>query len=468
MSARPTSRRSLRTVGALSALLLVPALLAGSQQIASAAVRHPAEVSISFSPGPKPGQVVAHWKTTGANTTGFKLVTALTPFSDTKKGRSQHTFTFPKSARGHVFTTAEMNLAGASLYSSNFLYGKFYSVNATKAGTVTNLAEGKFQELQPLGKAVTGNGNVVRVAQYNVRISAATPNTGKYAWSSRVNDVAQNIAKADPDILTLQEVSWAPLGSSKDQTRSLLSKLNANSTTKKNGRVYKYNRSTPFKKGSTKSGGTQAQRIIYDLKKYSQVPGDVCNNAEAQASCTFVPRPSDDRWATYVHLYPNGHPEQSFWVVSAHLSPERTAYAEEVRRTQVQGVNRKMDALAADGEPIIWGMDSNTWQTYPYGATLSRTEWRSGKNEGWFDTASSSNLKDRLANRRYSTDNTKYYGKSGIKPFTIGWGPRLDVILTKGISGSADYYVDAHPTDAFPGSDHNLIATRLRLKVNTK
>ncbi|MCZ4500083.1 MAG: hypothetical protein JWQ74_2638 [Marmoricola sp.] len=451
---RPVLTRKLGGLGVLTVLVIVPALFAYvGQSAAQAAVKHPAEVSISFSPGPKAGQVTAHWKTTGANTTSFKLVTALTPFSDSTKGRTQHTFTFPKSARGHVFTTTEMNAAGASLYSSNFLYGKFYSVNSTKAGTTTNLAEGKFQELQPLGKAVTGNGSVIKVAQYNVRISAATPNTGKYAWTSRLPDVAKNIVTANPDVMTLQEVSWPT------QTTSLINKINA---TAPSARSYKYVRSGPFKRGSTKSGGTQAQRVVYDQNKYYQVGGN-CNDTDAQGACTFVPRPSDDRWASYAHLAPIGHPEESFWIVSAHLNSDRTAHAEAIRKVQVDGVNTKMDALAAAGEPIIWGMDSNSWQTYPYGATTSRSALR---GHGWFDTAASSNTKDRLSNRRYSTDNTKYYGKSGIKPFTVGWAPRLDLIMTKYISGSADFYIDAHPTDAFPGSDHNLVWTRIRLKTH--
>lgn len=409
-------------------------------------------------PGTDEGTVTISWKSAGLHTTGFRLVTSLTSYNAKlgQTGRGMKTTTFGKSDRSHTFTPEELTDLGIAEGSGTSLFGRFYADNKGAGSTLTRELAA-WQVLAPRGKAASGTGAPLVVANYNVRTFSADPQDGSAtAWTTRESAVVDNIVAADPDVLTLQEVSPAVMTNGKTQSESLLAALKADEPA---SRDYRYGRSTPFKNGSTKTDGTQAQRVIYDANLFQQVGAD-CDDTAGQSACAFVPLPSDDRWATYVHLESKADPTSTFWVVSAHFNFERTAEAEVVRQDEMNGLSTTMDTLAGT-EPIILGMDSNTWQTYPYGdATLALNALTA---DGYYDTASSANIGNRLANYRYSTDNTKVYGKGGIKPDTIGFAPRLDVIAIKNLPGSDDFSIDAHDGVPYPGSDHNLVRAVVRL-----
>jgi len=414
----------------------------------------PAPVTdVVSTPGPGVGEATLTWATTGENTTGFRLVTSLTAYAKGKTGRNQHTLTFPADARSHTFTAAEMRQLGAPLESGNFLFGQLYVLNQGNGSSAKTMVDG-WQTLLPLGLAASGTGDALVVASYNVRTFSAAPTTGQYSWSSRKSHVVANILAADPDVVTLQELSPGDMGNEVTQDESLLTALQAAEPAE---RDYVYGRSTPFTPdGSTVNGGTQAQRIVYDAAKFEQV-GAGCNDERNQAACAFDV--GGGRWATYLHLAPIDDPSRDFWVVAAHLNAGRTALSEVTRANQIHRINTKMDARAG-GDPVILGMDSNTWQTYPYGPTLSRDALL---GDGFFDTSASANVAARLENYTWSTDNTKGYGSTGVQQANAGYGPRLDVIATKNLPGADDFSIDAHPGVAYPGSDHNLVRAVIRL-----
>ncbi|MCZ4500082.1 MAG: hypothetical protein JWQ74_2637 [Marmoricola sp.] len=432
-----------------------------SAKTGSTKARYPAAVtSFTTTPGPLPGEATISWKTSGDFTTGFRFVTSLTSYTKGQTGRMQKTTSFSASTRSKTFSASELTALGAPLASANFLWGRFYSDNKGTGGSATTELLG-WKPVVAKGQAASGTGAPLVVANYNVRTFSATPNTGDYAWSNRVGKVVTNILTADPDILTLQEVSPAPLvtGLPATQSSSLLDELQSRQP---GARHYVYGRSTPFTStGSTPAGGTQAQRIVYDANKFTQVAGDTCNDAPKQASCAFDPG-GDSRWATYLHLQSVADPTVTFWVVAAHPDPGRsTDTASETKRaTEINGITAMMSTLAAAGEPVILGMDSNSWQTYPYSEPLSKTALLAA---GYYDTSASANVANRLDNYKYSTDNTKWYGSTGVQKQTDGYAPRLDVIAVKNMPGSDDFEIDAHPTDPYPGSDHNLVRAEIKL-----
>ncbi|MCZ4500081.1 MAG: Endonuclease/Exonuclease/phosphatase family protein [Marmoricola sp.] len=427
--------------------------------VGSTRAYYPAPVTgVVATPGPGVGEATLSWSTTGANTTGFRLVTSLTAYAKGGTGRSRHTTTFPAKARSHTFTAAEMRRLGAPLESGNFLFGQLYVYNQGNGSRSETMVDG-WQTLMPLGRAATGTGDPLVLASYNVRTFSATPNNGRYSWNSREPHVVDNILAADPDVITLQEVSPADMGNGVTQDESLLAALQEAEPA---DRDYVYGRSTPFTwDGSTVTGGTQAQRIIYDAHKYEQVGAD-CYDERNQGACAFDT--GGGRWATYLHLAPVDDASRSFWVVAAHLNAGRTAASEVTRANQVRKINAKMDVHAGtgpDADPVVLGMDSNTWQTYPYGPTLSRDALLGA---GYYDTSACAAVPDRLDNYKYSTDNTKGYGSTGVEKATKGgYGPRLDVIAVKNLPGADDFRIDAHPGVAFPGSDHNLVRAVIRL-----
>lgn len=133
--------------------------------------------------------------------------------------------------------------------------------------------------------------------------------------------------------------------------------------------------------------------------------------------------------------------------------------AQEVKRTaEIEKIMTVMGNKAGSA-PIILGMDSNTWQAWPFAVPASRTTLLAG---GWYDTASNANIAARLASYRWSTKVAKY-GTALGKPGEGLLGARLDVVVTKNLPGSDDYSIDTHPETKLPGSDHYLVRSVLRL-----
>jgi len=430
--------------------------------------RFPAKITgFTSTPGPKPGEVTIEWVTTGEYTTGFKFVTSLNAPKTGETGLKQATTTLtsinPKM-RKYTFSAEKMAALGAPVESGNFLFGKIYSINKGTGGSaeLRGVPDLNWLPLQPLGKPASGTGAKLVLANYNV-LTYKNPKSAEDAWTQRVQKVVPNILAADPDVITLQEVTRGDISPGLTQSADLLDKLQKAQPVSRN---YVYGRSTDFT-ASVPADGTQAQRIIYDANKYSVVPGDTCDDTDDQPSCAFDPG-GDQRWATYLHLASVADPTSRFWVVSAHLNSKRddNDIPEQARKTEIDGINTTMDALAGT-EPIILGMDSNTWQAYQYGDyPVARDALIA---HGYYDTSSSANVANRLFNYGYSTDNTKWYGPAGAgagiqrRATEDGYAPRLDVIAVKNMPGSDDFSIDAHPDEPYPGSDHNLVRAEIKL-----
>jgi len=418
-------------------------------------------------PGPGVGQATFRWNSTGANIATFRIGLALYVFSfKGAKPASYRTFKIPAAAaresRGHykwTLSAAQFASVGAKVSSGYFVYAQLAGINAdhsiTRAGK-------PMTSVMPRGMPANGGGTPITVAQYNIRSANLPKDTGDAAWSSRKVDVAQNIVDSDADIVTLDEDSPAAYGGS-TQIASLLKEINNIA----GHNSYAYNRENPFKMGATASGGTQGSRILFNQRLFQQVAADKCIDAAAPAgsttsSCAFVPG-NDDRWASYVHLELRSNPKVRFWVVAAHPYPKQgSAAAEKIRADEVKAVIAKMNTLNQRyDDPVILGMDSNTYQTYQPHPSLSRNALTGAG--GYYDTAASYNVINRIGNYKYSTNNTKDYGVRAQRPISgIGLGNRLDVIATKGIAGANDFFIQ-RSSDKWPGSDHNLVWTKIEL-----
>jgi endonuclease/exonuclease/phosphatase family metal-dependent hydrolase len=271
-----------------------------------------------------------------------------------------------------------------------------------------------------MGKGRTGNGSNIRVAAYNVHVDYDD-------WTRRAARVVSTIKSRDPGIVLAQEL-YAKMV---DPLQRALA----------DGGLARYHltRSGPLQ-GS--EGLPLQNRILYDTSRY-QMTSDC---PETQRSCVI--EMESDRAPDYAAYakFRDLDSGREFWVVSLHLN---NGDDERMRTREMEQILTKVDQFRGD-LPVIVGGDSNSSQL------------REGHiahdvlmEHGYYDTAST----QRQVNARYGTFN----GYLRQKPSPFGVSPRIDLIATLGMPGSARFENMVVPADeAFP-SDHNMIVSDLRL-----
>lgn len=478
-------RISVAVIGALSATVLALPLSA-----TGATTPHKPAAVTSVTPwaqGENPGDIKLSWNSTGAYTTYYKVETATTEFSPyagsslPRKGRNWAAFKFTKTQAHQRNGAAWVNItaaqlkaagAGASLESGNHLYFRVYAVNAPTSTSYSWTAYPYEKIVRARGLRPTG-ASPLRVADYNVKIVGVKTDSGQMLWKYRGPRIAQDVIAANPGIVTFQEllasqVSTTPYsGQAKvddSQAAWMLKYLRAQGVSK-----YALTRISPY---TWSPSGIQGARILYDTTKYRLLSDCREQNSQGQfqsPSCGFMlyKRPVDGedkhRWAG-VAQFQEVKTGKRFWVASLHLDnrnsgtyDQRKAF-EELRRTQLTNaiaeVHRRQAAANATGQPIIIGMDQNTWQSIDTGFLPHY----SLNGTGFYDTAAALTR----TNFQYATENAQFEAGEVQKPTPLGAGARLDVIATEGMPGALAFKI-WHHDDTLKRSDHNMVTADLEL-----
>ena len=121
-----------------------------------------------------------------------------------------------------------------------------------------------------------------------------------------------------------------------------------------------------------------------------------------------------------------------------------------LRAAQIKVVADTIAAKNTRTLPVIVAGDFNSWQNYragnsPHDALIAK---------GYTDSVAATTQ----VNLRYSTLND--FQKT-LKPGAQGSGPRLDMILSKGMRGATRFENVMKVTDSSRPSDHNLILADL-------
>lgn len=291
-------------------------------------------------------------------------------------------------------------------------------------------------------------GTQLRVASYNVMCSGCEPAGGK-PWTTRVTALSSVIEAAAPDVLTALEAS-GPSGSTanKEAYQDLDAHLGTLRLTNENA--------APT--GTTEAG----TRIFYNpakltLRKQGYLLGvkDYRTYPASTAKTTSIP------WAAFS---PKDQPNRRFLVVAAHFALPSASYGAGAKKGLLGNNSAQLlvalDELVAGnsemkGIPVVLGGDLND---HRYPENESDGAQPTLVRAGFYDSSASLH--------RSGTDKPTYNGFRGPADQSSDPnrdGLRIDYLLTKGISGSLDFTNVWNPGTPVQASDHNLIATTVRL-----
>lgn len=455
-------------IAAVSAAVLVPALLTCEPAAAARPAIPSAITSVSATPGPGVGQITFRWSTSGRSTTGFRLVTALNTFPRSNSGlssggRRSRVTTFARTRRSVTLSWRQVSALGAGVASGNALFFRLYAVNSAGSGTSTRAFPYQ-RAVLPRPAAPKAKGTHLRVATFNIRTARAT-NDGRN-WNQRAASVARLIVSRHPGIVTLQELGpgradgkTGTTNGTPRQTTSLLTALGKNG-----GGQYRMVRTTPYVAPGVPSG-TQGGRILYDSHRYSLVspcPETTAGHAWSRACSLSLPVLRSDhgngRRRGGLAQFRDRTTGKRFWVVSVHLdsrhspatSTERKYDA--LRKVQANYAAGKVASYNTGHVPVIIGGDFNSWQNNrvnnsPHDRLVAL---------GYYDTSAATSR----VNFRYTTY-TAF--RRQIPAATHGIGVRLDMLLVKGARGASRYENVMKVTDPARPSDHNMVLTDIVL-----
>jgi hypothetical protein len=378
--------------------------------------------------GPGPGEVTFTWGTAGDYTDYFRIDTATTPWAD---GARDHTsFKVPANLRKYTLTAAQTRQAKAGIGTAWTLVWTFRAVNEGASGNEERYF-GQGQSRVP-GQAPTGTGSKIRVASFNIK--ADKPGQpDKFTYQSRLPRIAQLIKDKQPDIVLLQEMYT-----------SMVPEFVATLATKN---MTNYALDREIKLSTDVPGGYNLQnRILYDTTKYEIV--DPCLVSDVDCYITWSQGDGPDH-SPFLRMREIAT-GQEFYVLGWHLPNEQGSKYDENRLAAMKTITDKIDQRNTDGLPVIVGGDTNSSQLgegeLPHDVLMAH---------GFYDTASTVDH----VNPEYGSVNDFEYQK----PSTFGVSPRIDVIATLGMPGSAKFVNEVvRKPDLFP-SDHNMVWTDFRL-----
>lgn len=486
-----TARRGWTALAVSSALILGPAAVgtasaapASTPVLASAAtglatakatVRIPERIrSLAAKPGAKPGTVTFSWKQNKKHTTAFVLEIASTAFSPTnktlpKRGRDYQRIVISGKKSSYTLSAKRAAKSGATPRSGAHLYYRFSAVNKTKAGKRTRVYPG-LRAVLPRAATPAATGTSLRVASYNVASVKATLTKPGLSWDARRTKVASTILASRAGVVGLQELGpgskydGGSTANAPRQTDDLVATLRSLAKAQGSSASYRLVRTTPYVAPGT-THGSQGARILYDASRYTlrSTCGETTGTRSYSASCTIAMPvlPGDSRGkqrkAAYAQLADRAT-GKTFYVVSAHLDPRKDSAGSKgrydtLRRDQVRAIMRAIDAINTTGDPVLMTGDLNSWQSNKHTGSLPH---RALIAAGYHDGAAST----KRTNAQYPT--TTGWATTA-KASSIGYGPRLDYVLAKGVQGSVAYKAHVTKKDATRASDHHLVWAQFRL-----
>jgi endonuclease/exonuclease/phosphatase family metal-dependent hydrolase len=452
----------------LLAVLMVPVLLS-SVPASAAKPAVPAGIAkVTATPGPGAGEITLRWSSSGKNTTGFILETALTSFSRTnasmaRHGRRSRYTPLSGNRRSIVLTAAKVSSLGAGLASGNALFYRLFAVNKGSGG-ITTRAYPYLQAVLPRPAGPKAQGTRLRIASFNVRTARAAQD--KRSWLRRAPDVAAEILSRSPGVLAIQELGPGRADGKKGttkgtprQTTSLESAL-----ARKGGQRYQLVRTTPYV-APGKPTATQGSRILYDTSRYTlltRCPENTGKHAYS-SSCTIqlplLPGDSEKaRRKGAMAEFRDRRTGKRFWFVSVHLDARHSKNAatehryDTLRWSQAKAIVPRVARFNKDRAQVIIGGDFNSWQNNRVGNSAHDLLIA----QGFYDTSA--------AVTRLNFGYTTYTAfKKTVPRASQGLGVRLDMLFVKGARGAQRFENVMKVNDSSRPSDHNMILSDIVL-----
>jgi endonuclease/exonuclease/phosphatase family metal-dependent hydrolase len=343
------------------------------------------------------------------------------------------TFTVPGDQRSVTLTPEQTAAAGAGVGTGHFLFFRITAVRKGPADTATR-AYPFLLHTGVHGEAATGTGTALRVVQYNMHV--ASKDIPGHPWKDRQHLIAENIARANPTIASIQELMptmWTDYNGGVGLDEAL-----------KQAGAGKYvlTRTTPYWKGDG-----QDTHILYDPTRLTMVSN--CPDITNVPSCYIqIPDPIHKHVAAYAEFRVNGTSEE-FYFVSCHLSTNDDAKTDALRGQQTQAIVDGINQINTQHLPVIFGSDANDSQTSIGTDAVHQTLL----DNGWYNTLSAATV----VNGQYNSVN--HYTKQSPSPY--GFGSMYDTIETLNMPG-ADRWKQVLTGSPWP-SDHNMIFADLRL-----
>ncbi len=486
---RPAVRRKIAALLTASLVLTgsitlaAPSAAAGAAKVKQQAKkvktsRLPAPIkSVKSKPGKKPGTAVISWKADNTFVSYFELELASTSFSKKiktlpNKGLDYRKVKIPRTAKKFTISEKLAAKAGAPVGSGSHIIFRFAAVNAAgKKKLVRAFPYQQAVHTAPVTPAKTGI--KLRFASYNVASSRATATTRP--WNTRKAKVAANIVKSKADVVMLQEVGpgneidgTSPNGGAiPKQTESLEKAVNSIA----GGSSYKLVKRNAYKAPGTLSA-SQGARILYNSARLAEISqcADETWWPERQRyrdyseTCTITlpilksDTKAQERRAVYA-LFEDRATGTKFWAVSTHLEPRKAAKGkkamqyDKLRQRQMKTIIKTMNSLNTENYPILLGGDINISQ---YNQTSGALPHRALMKSGYQDASATKKRKG----VHLPTSNQ---WKVKAVPNSNGYGPRIDVLMTKGIIGSLRYVNTMKRVDKSRESDHALIHATVRV-----
>ena len=382
---------------------------------------------VTAASGPGPGEVTFTWETQGLYTDYFKIETATSPFANGM--RDHRVFKVDPDLRTYTLSAEQTASANAGVGTAWTLVWRFRAVNEGTAGSEQRYF-GQGQSRVP-GMAPTGTGSPIRVASYNIRTDKGE--SGELGWINRVPHIVQQIEDRKPGIVLLQEL-YSPMV---PRFVATLADHDMNH--------YALNRETALKSGLADEKKLQ-NRLLYDATKYEMV--DECDTSTTSTDCHIIwPSDTGPDYSPYVRMRDLAT-GQEFYVLSLHLP--NGAALDGVRHKAMDAIVEELAKVNTDSLPVILGGDTNSSQlrtgVRPHDVLME---------SGFYDTASTVDH----VNPEFGTANDFEYQE----PSAFGISPRIDLIATHGMPGSARFVNEViKQGKPFP-SDHNMIWADLRL-----
>ena len=223
---------------------------------------------------------------------------------------------------------------------------------------------------------------------------------------------------------------------------------------------YQLTRTTAYVKPGTYHG-TQGPRILYDTTKYRLVSKCVETTGKSNwnASCSMTMPMTDGAptSAAYAEFEDRGT-GRNFFVISTHLDSRHGSTAakekpfDSLRAAEVRAVYKKVNSLA-DGKPIIFGGDINSWKT----KIGSHAPFNYLYSKGFRDAVAKAPTK---IDAQYPTIN---HWKTTLKANAKGRQVALDVIMLNRGKSFSSYENVMKVVDSSRPSDHNMQVANLVL-----
>lgn len=345
------------------------------------------------------------------------------------------------TTRSKVVAVPKKYRAYVGAATGNPVYVQAIFHNGSKKKNTSRAAYGR--AVATTKPAITAD--ALTVAAYNVGSISATKSSrfAGYRWADRRASAANAIARANPDVVAVQEATTAKHTNGVRHYQDLLDVL----STKRSGYALAYDAATIGTAGG--SGVTKGDHIYVRTQRVQVLSSGV---QSVSALLARGDRISKDRHFGWAHLR-DRRTGETFWVASVHLQSNSRASSSH-RVAAITAIDAFLTRRASAGEAVMLMGDFN--------ADVARD--RAGASTqavrlGYTDAASAPVTEG----HRWATTNNQNGNPKGYPatPYSYAYGPtRIDYVFVRGakVLSHTNQVVlrKGRFVESYRGSDHNL------------